>query len=356
MRRRRRKKFRNTVLFVIIGVLAVTCLFLFVRVSDRKTARQAEMIKAAFQSEAVSRRNREQGEAIFRVMVDEIREALPGFACWGDDCMAGNKALSLPSAVEDALRRYFYDALQSDFTRFAGIKVALTGLIPANNLGFPGEGLTEVMARSGASAIVIHEDFSVPRTTDPVAVSLMDDVGHPLNFDGENHARLGRVAIAGIRGYFFPGSKAVNPRGAKLAFARELTGEPTAISAGTTVIPDAAERFTGCLPILFFREPDDLTAAQAAEGMAAIVSRHHPPSGQCMVLCATQADSDLDRALKATFGEYYMRIEGDPSALKASDYARLADTLVAYLDMQGALDGVRSAIDSAKSSLYALQN
>ena len=355
MRRKKRSStFRGIVLYSLIAVLALTCLILFSRASDRRSVKQAEMVRNALKSEAIPKRNREQGEVIFRSMVNEVRQSLPGFACWGDDCMAGTNSRNLPSALEDALWRMFYEELSSDFTRFAGLTVALTGLIPAHNLGFPGEGLAEVTARSGASTIVIKEPFSIPRSTDPVAVTLADDLGRALNLDGQNHARLGRTEISGVKGYFYPGNEAVDLKGAGLAFGRELGGEPIHIGAGTPVSLDASERFTGCLPILFFREPVDMSAAQAAEDMAAIVDRHHSSNGQCVVLCMTALDSALDRVLKSTFGEYYIRVDGDPSAMQASDYARLADNVIVYLDMQGVLDGLRSAIASARESLYAM--
>ena len=341
-------------LYAAIAAGALVCLFLYNRVSDMRTAEQAEMVRSAFLGETVSRYNREQGEIIFRELVDEVRQAFPGFACWGDDCMVGKGSLNLPAALEDGLYRSLYAALSEDFTRCAGIKVALTGLIPAHNLGFPGEGLMEVMARSGASGIFVQETFSIPRSTDPVAISLVDGAGHALGFDGQNYARLGRVAIGGIRGYCYPGSKAVDSRGARLAFGRELGGEPANISAGTPVLLDSADRFTGCLPILFFREPADLTPSQVAGGMAAIVNRHHPLKGQCMVLCVTPRDSDMDRALKASFGEHYIRVESDPLAMQTSDYTRLADTLLIYLDMQGALDDVHVAVSKARESLCVL--
>lgn len=351
-----RRMDRRIPLFILIGALALISLFLYNRASDLRAAEQAEMLKNALQSEVVPRRHREQGEAIFYAMVKEVRQSLPGFACWGDDCMAGKNALNLPAALEDALWRTFYGELSGDFTRCAGLKVALTGLIPAHNLGFPGEGLTEVTARSGASAIIVQDDFTVPHSTDPVAVALADDRGLPLAFDGQNYARLGRVEIGGVNGYFFPGNQAVNPAGAKLAFGRELGGTPTDIRAGTPVNLDAADRFVNCIPILFFREPADMPADRVAGDMAAIVNRHRPSSGQCVVLCATQRDSALDRALKGTFGEYYIRVDGDPSQFQMSDYRRLADNVLLYLDMQGALDSLRNAFAAARESLYSLQS
>ena len=347
--------FRAIATDVAIVILALVCAILVLNSNQRRASVRATELHEARESEEAVLQKRQIGGAIYQHLKANIHQALPGFACWGDQCMVGDDKYNLPSALEKAIQRHLCDGLAAEFTRYADLKVPLSHLIPVHNLGFPGEGLTEVAARSGATGLSIGESFAIRGDTQPVAVVLTDSDGRVLQLNGDNNARMGRVHISDISGYFYPGSKAVDRRNASLSFGRELGGEPRQIEAGTPVMMDAADRFTPCMPILFFRETAGVEDATAAVRlMDAIVRRHDAAKGRCIVICSTSSESAIDRALKATFGEQYIRCDYTDEYMRDGACDALAERILAYLDMQGALEGARTEIGIAREQLKAL--
>ena len=345
-RKTRREIVRGVVADVVIVALAAACLVLYLNASDKQASHQAQIMRQAYESEAQPKRDRQRGQAIFQDLLKSIREALPGIACWGDDAMAGTAQSNLPKSLLAAIQSDLYGDLSDTFTEAAGVRVAISGMIPVHDLSFAGEGLRELAARTGARELLVGEDFTIPASTDPVAISLTDGAGQALSFVGANNARMGRVSIDGINGYFYPAEQAANGRGAALAFGRELSGEARPVPAGTPVRIESISRFDACVPVLFFRERDDLWAAEVVDILEAMVEG----KDHYIVVCATDAGSLLDAALISAFGERYIRC--DPS--EAVDCDALADRVLTYLDMQGALDGAKSAVAEARERLRQL--
>ena len=340
---------RRAALDALLLLLAAACVGLVLLGSQRMNVRRTEDYAKAARGEAQVRAARELGQTVYDDLRIKVRKTLPGIVCWGDGSLTAFDGRSLPETLAKSVPEHVYGALSDLFVEKAGLRFPMSGISPVFALDFPGEDLYALAARNGVGSIRIGESFSIPGSTDPVAVSLMDGEGHTLRFNTDHNLSLGRVRVAGVPGYFYPGSQASNPRGAALAFGRELAGDPVKAATGLPVVVENVARYQRCLPLIFVGEQADMPVEDQVSAIRVILAAHDTPGSWGLVICATAQDGPLDAALKAAFGERYIRYD----AVAFPNVSSLADRVIAYLELQGAFNDAYGAAADAVIALEA---
>ncbi len=270
---------------------------------------------------------------LYSACEQEIRDALPGLVCWGDKAAVGSKYGSLSAS----LYRLMNSALASDPECVPGMVLKIRVL----NMGVEKEGMREILARCGASRLLLAEDYTIPSYGYMSNVSLMDEEGNELRFAQQPYAKFDTVSIQDVNGYLYVGFGTYDSEHPHLAFSKGIMGRGVPVSAGTPVEVESAAAYRELLPILYFDSALGLNEDELIQSLSRIVAHQENPGGYYAVIVRAEERSPLDEALNAAFGERYIRAEKLAAEMREADYSQLAERVYACLDQQGAFDAVR---------------
>lgn len=290
---------------------------------------------------------------IFLSCVSETKEALPGIVCWGDAAAVGNGHETLPGRVYALLNRGLFSALEDAFASRADYHNVQGLYTPVVNMGAVKEGMNELLARCGARPILLAEDFSIPLYGEKKRIELMDGMGNALRFAEQTYAKFNKISIQGVTGYLYTGAGGYDKDHPYLTFVREFSGSGLFVPMGAPVETESAAAYRQYLPILYFQSTLGKTEEEFVQCLTMMLNQHENPGGYGAVIVCAEEASGLDEALKEAFGERYIRVQKTAEDMRDTDYEELARAVLDCLDRQGALDGVREAVQESLGQIEA---
>lgn len=348
------RKTRNILSLGLIALLAAALLLLVL--ADRRSSERVvrENARAAAQAQADALQRQAAGEEIYAALLRDVGAALPGIVCWGDECTVGTARGALPGRLAKVLAEDLFSGVEDAFYRSAGLSNTGELRIAVVDQGVAGEGMAEIMARTGAGTMLLAEDHLIDAVPAARDLPLVDAEGHTLLFAEQENAGFGLATINGIEGYLYTGSYNYDGVHTVLAFERSAAGQTVLAPQGTPVYTEGSQLYRDYLPVLFFSERGDVDAATFAKDLEKIVSLYG--DGACAVVCATAQGSQTDLLLTQAFGTRYIRCEKALGELLDADFQFLAEQTYAVLRAQGVFGSIETAVEAAEGALSALKD
>lgn len=293
---------------------------------------------------------------IYLACVDELQTVLPGLVCWGDIAAVGNSSGSLTGRLFSYVNRALFSDLedafimQADYSNVRGFQISMV------NMGVDKEGMNEILARCGASPMLLAEDYQIPLNGNLSNVRMVDETGYELKFAQQKYAKFDGTTICGIPGYLYIGTGRYDADHPHLAFSREYMGKRELALAGTPVETESAEVYKTYTPLLFFDSTLNLPDDAFVEALQKILEHQENQGGYAVVIVHTEKDGKLDAALQNAFGKRYIQISKGATDMREEDYDRLAQTVFHCLDGQGAFDAVKSIVRTTMECLVEPAN
>ena len=361
---RLKKNLVQIVAWALCVVLAIG-LVIMVRV-DQKRSRERiqEMQQQAIEAEAA---NSEKQEAL-RDLYDQFYSQweMNSFVGWGDSAMVGNKNSSLPVAFRSVAEKNLFAPLTRTFSKVLESEEYNTPSIDITNMGILNEGMRQILVRAGVNNMKVGDMIMITEDTDPVTVRLVDDeawnsgkANDELRFAKQKNVTFGKVWISNIEGVLVETDDWFDSYHPRYAFVRDKKGSSQSVGAGTDVEIESATKYIGDVPIFFFEN----NAGRSADGFVSDVknltiryadlddkeSVDDHESGisynlPFVVICSTDAGSDVDKAMRDAFGERYIRNESSTVEMSEQAYRKLAQEVYENLDAQGCFDEAKEKI------------
>ncbi len=335
-----------TNIVLILLAVALVSFLAFAKIQERKEAAAAE--------KELRSENNGQVESILSDLTADLE--LPDLVIWGDEGAhdVGNK---LADELESTIDAKVFGSFKDKFSKTAMRKAIIDYDFSMVNMGVSGEGINEIIARSGARQIVTEERIVLPPDRGGRAdVSLSDDAGNELSFAEQEEDLFGETNIGGVKGKLVMGDseddkdKAGDKDRGKLAFARDDAGEETTIAAGTSVETESAVKYKECLPVLYFDEPmsgDDLDLILQAH------ERYYGEEKYIVIVCAEE-DSYADSMLASEYGDHYIRVGKKAADMSEEEYSELVGKVYDALDKQGCFENAKAQARKASKELENL--
>lgn len=344
---------RHTIGWIIIVLLALALVALFYHYHE-----QSKKMSDAYKEEAAQI---QAGQDEISLAQAEIFEGLasgmdlPEFVFWGDESMAGNADGDLPAAFSSYADEKVFGDIGKRFSQIQGQNIYDTLQVKVENMGIAGEGMNEIMTRTGAHQLVTAQELQIPARRDKVNIDFRDEQGHDLRFEPKNYTLFGSTEIDGIEGKIYKGEGEYDTGQQRLAFARRETGEELTVPAGTDVNTESANKYKGCLPVLFFDGGIETDPALLTQELQEILEYNGTPKESYLVVVQTEEGQNLDRLLQEAFPEHYIRWDKPVGDMTEDDYSALAEQVYDSLDHQDCFKKARSAVKDAKKQLKELE-
>lgn len=285
------------------------------------------------------------------------------FVVWGDRLAAGTGNEGSPSeSLQNIINDQLINSIADELVTAEVLSRPSSLWIQAHDMGVVNEGMSEIKARAGTKKVMTGSDLPLPEVADYryLDLDIVDENGKLQLFAKQRKAEIGAVTIMGIKGHLYDGSVWYDSKHAKLAFARDKSGEEITIPAGTEMHLESAIKYREYTPIIMFEDDGeagfDISHIGELEG---ILKRHYTVKGfndqgsYYVVVCATESGSDMDAELRKRFGDHYLREEPDIDDMTEEEYDKLASRIYDCLDSQGRFEQVRDAVEEAENILNA---
>lgn len=354
---------------IVWGICLVLLIGLIALVISDKKKRQKQLNDIQLQKELQSEdsennrnENLDKAASIFDELISETH--LNSFVCWGDREMVGIEETSLSFELERVLNERISSLFADRFNEVMEQKNRSVPSISVTNMGVENEKMEEILVRAGVHGIEVGEWALIPSASDPINLQLRDEESKSiLHFARQENADFGHVVISGIEGFLTEGDKEYDEEHPMLAFVRDEDGNSIQVGAGTEVEIESATMFIGDIPILFFGDEivdseDDFVADLVSlverytefENDDAELSKEQP----YVVICTVDKDSSLDRSLRNTFGDHYIRNDTYVDNMTSAKYEAMAELVYMVLDKQGCFEEINTKIGEAVEKLNDL--
>lgn len=291
----------------------------------------------------------QDSEKIFNDLKGTIKEKLPGIVCWGDSGMAGNSNGSLPEALTKTVNDSLLGSVKKDLSaRSASLPVDELD-IPVTNMGVGQEGFHEIMVRTGASPLIVGEDYEIAGETEKKNIVLCDEPGNSLRFSKSELDKFGQVTIGKVKGHFYEGNVSYDEHHSNLAFGRDEAGDEAFVSEGTEIHTEGAEKYRTQLPVLFFNDRSEISAGEMVKGIDDTVSLYNKKKYVVIISCTS--GGELDKKCAKEFKDHYIRLDQSDADLTGEEYKSLSEQVYECLKGQGAFDDITAAAENAGKSL-----
>ena len=345
-------------------VLAVG-LVIMVRV-DRKRSREhiQEMQQQAIEAEAANSEKLKVLEDLYDQFYSQWD--IQSFVGWGDSAMVGNKYFSFPGAFRSVAEKNLFSPLTRTFSKVLSGEEYKTPSIDITNMGVSNEGMRQILVRAGVNKMKVGDTIIIPEGTDPVTVRLVDDEvqtsgksNDEILFVKQKNVTFGKVWISNIEGALVETDNWFDSSHPRYAFVRDEKGNSQSVESGTDVEIESATKYIGCVPIFFFENNTGRSADGFVSDVENLALRYadldDKESGvgtdsensydlPFVVICTTDADSDVDKAMREAFGDRYIRNESTTSEMNEQAYKKLAQVVYENLDEQGCFDEAKEKI------------
>lgn len=243
-----------------------------------------------------------------------------------------------------------------------------TPSIEISNMGVSNEGMRQILVRAGVNDLEVGEWTQIPGDTDPVTLVLMDqeawDNEDELRFAKQKNVQFGQVWISDIEGTLITTDDWYDSNHPRYAFVRDEEGSSKSVNSGTKIEIESATEFIGDIPVFFFSDDTARSVEGFVSDVTSLVNRY---AGEYddeeeefsyirpfVVICTTDENTELDRALKDEFGDRYIRNDVYAAAMNARAYKKLAQQVYDNLDSQGSFDTIKEKIAKAVLDLNNL--
>ena len=280
---------------------------------------------------------------LYRSCAADVKKIIPGVVCWGDEAAVGKRNCSLARMMNEALNHALFDSFEEAVAPFYS---SINLNIPIFNRGVQNEGMNEILARCGASPILVSEDYTIPAYGYISNIPLADAEGNELRFAIQPYISFDRTTIQGVPGYLYAGTGSYDAIHPHIAFSRDSLGGEVNVSKGTRVKTKTAEMYRRFLPILYFQSALGQTDEAFVRSLNKMVKCHKNTGGYYAVIVCAEEHSSLDDALAAAFGARYIRGEKKTADMNEADYIELARAVYDCLEEQGAFDAVRESFQA----------
>ena len=359
-------RIRDYLLRIIAGALCIVlaaAIVTLVFMNQRRNRVRAEELKT--RQEEIKREEKEKLQKASDLYIDlatlcqDIR-----IVCWGDEEMRGQEELSLPKALEETANESLFTEGKDAFSGILDLDEQTPLDVETVNMGVSDEGMREILARAGVNELQVSQWTVIPADTEPKNISMRDDVSStPLRFAEQRRDLFGPVTILDVEGSLVVGEGEYDEDHPRFAFVRDEEGESIAAGSGTEIRIASAEEYLGYIPVIFFDgdQADTAYSAGAAKSVDAFVEnvesladRYSEESGNYVVICTTDEDSDVDLAFIEAFGDKYLRCDTYAEDMSEEEFQALAKKVFEKLDKQGCFDKEKSAAAKAVEELNEL--
>ena len=363
-----RMKLKKNLLQIVAWALCIMHaigLVIMVQV-DRKRSRERiqEMQRQAIEAEAINSEKQETMKNLYDQFYSQWE--MNSFVCWGDSAMVGNKNSSLPVAFRSVTEKNLFAPLSRTFSKVLESEEYNTPSIDITNMGILNEGMRQILVRAGVNTLKVGDMIMISEDTNPVTVKLVDDeawnsgnANDELRFARQKTVTFGKVWISDIEGALIETDDWFDSNHPRYAFARDKKGSSQSVGAGTDIEIESATKYIGDVPIFFFEN----NAGRSADGFVSdvenLVLRYADlddkksgvdnNSGNSydlpfVVICTTDAGSDVDKAMYEAFGNRYIRNESSSGEMNEQVYRKLAQEVYENLAAQGCFDEAKEKI------------
>ena len=357
---------------IVWGGCVVLAIALIVLVLTDRSKRQKMVHEAQVQSQL----QKDEDDAINNEELAKVKEIydnllleleLPSFVCWGDGEMAGSDEASFPKAFDKLSNELLLSDLSDCFNKYIGEDSKELPSFVINDMSIVNEGMNEILTRSGVHDLVIGEWALIPEEKEPINIVFRDnESGTTLLFSEQKDARFGTVEISGVAGKLVVGDGKYDELHRKVAFVREKEGDSVQVGLGTSVDAESMTKYISNVPLFFFNEDISNTVdsvEEFVEDLENFVERYTSVESineglselPYVVICTAAVDSEVDNALKNTFGDRYIRNDTHVSEMSEGDYNKLAEKVYTNLDSQGCFSNIKERIDDASEELRELK-
>ena len=284
------------------------------------------------------------------------------FVCWGDSAMAGNKDRSLAVSLKKVMEDNLFASLTKNFGRVMEQGEYTTPSIGVTNMGVVNESMRQILIRAGVNNMEIGDWIQIPADTDPVTVRLMDDEAWnseekeaQVRFAKQRDVSFGQVWINDIEGTLIATDDWFDSNHPRYAFVRDEEGSKSSAGSGTEVEIESATRYIGDVPIFFFENDTGRSVDGFVSDVRDLVDRYADTEDDdeegddsydlpFVVIFTTDEGSDIDKAMRESFGDHYIRNEESSSVMTERAYKKLAQQVYENLDGQGCFDSVKEKV------------
>ena len=360
----RLKKWIQIVAWVLCVVLAVGLVIMVQVDQKRSRERIQEMQQQAIEAEAANSEKLETLRDIYDQFYSQWE--MNSFVCWGDSAMVGNRYFSLPAAFRSVTEERLFSALTRKFKKVLESEEYNTPSIDITNMGVSNEDMSQILIRAGVSTMKTGDTIIIPEDKNPLAIKLVyDEFGNSGNaneeirFAKQNNITFGKVWISDIEGTLVETDNWFDSYHPRYAFVRNVKGSSKSVESGTVVEIESATKYIGSIPIFFFENSAGRSADGFVSDVKSLVIRYavlddktskDEDDGPILydlpfsVICTTDADSDVDKAMRDAFGDRYIRNGSATGEMNEQAYKRLAQEIYENLDAQGCFDEAKEQI------------
>jgi len=307
--------------------------------------------------------------------------------CWGDSAMAGNSQYSLPSSLKKVVEENLFASLKKAFNRVFEDGEFSTPSVTVNNMGVTNEGMRQIFVRAGVNSIELGEAIDIPAGKENVTVRLMDQEAwdnlsdknpeEQLKFANQKNVSFGKVYINGVRGSLVAADDWFDSGHPRYAFVRKDEGDPVRANARTEVEIETATKYLGDIPVFFFEDASGKSIDTFVDQIEQLVNRYaylekednvdsdlentdsEAASSSVessdnsaydlpfVVICTTEEDTDLDKAMEKRFKDHYIRNDNYSNEMTDRTYKKLAKQVYDSLNSQGCFADVQAQITTA---------
>ena len=357
---------------IVWGLCAVLAVALIILIhSDRKKMQervyQAQLEAQMQENEAGAAEETEgkgtgNASTIYKELVSKMK--LNDFVFWGDSEMVGNSSGSLSKAFGETVNSQLLELLSEPFAEVMKQENKSIPSMAVKNMGVAREGMDEILVRAGVDELQVGEWALIPEDREPVNIVLSNgNSDTALRFALQKGSSFfGQVSISGVTGILTRGEGEYDEDHPQFAFYRDRAGNSFQVEAGTAIKTEAAEKYLGDIPILFF-EDDTADSVDSVDEFVSdlerLVQRYTEPEEDdesseeltYVVICTVDEESELNDALTEAFGDHYIRHDVYAYEMTEDDYEELARKVYANLDGQGCFNEMREEIAKAAEEL-----
>ena len=360
---RLKKNWIQIVAWALCVVLAIG-LVIMVRVDQKRSSeRIQEMQLQAIEAEAANNEKLKELRNLYNQFYSQWE--MNSFVCWGDSAMVGNRYSSLPVAFRSIIEENLFSSLTWTFRKVLESEEYNTPSIDITDMGISNEGMGQILIRAGVNTMKVGDTIMIPEDTAPLAIKLVYDeadnngkANEEIRFAKQNNITFGKTWISNIEGTLVETDNWIDSYHPRYAFVRDDKGSSKSVESGTNVEIESATKYIGCVPIFFFEN----SAGRSVDGFVSDVKnlavryavlddkKTTDDDSQIsydlpfVVICITDAGSDVDEAMRDAFGDRYIRNESTTGEMNEQSYKKLAQEIYENLDSQGCFNEAKEQI------------
>ena len=335
----------------VLGIIALVVVVLgfgafFLWDSNEQSAELAQYQKVEKHENEKQYARSEALAKYFMQTKEEVDKTIPGFVIYGDDYSAPKNNVTLTSNLtSDINNNLFYDLNQqiSD----SAILQKYTLKLSVDNHAVAEEDFYTILTRFGVKPLKIAKDVLIPGKSERIAVTFMTDGEKGVSFAKQQSEKLGQTQIEDIDGQlsFTSGDKGEYT----YYFLRDKNGKKAQVKKGSVVHCESMEYPENLIPILFFGNNDYSSEEDYVKSQKQMIDKQADCGGRFIVVARTNANSDLDKAMKKQFKDNYIRVAN--KSVGETDYSALADAIYAQMDKLGYFNSIKSSIENTNKQI-----